>query len=440
MEAIRNILKYQSPTEFYIDGACSANDLKLFYKKDDETKCITFPCRNHQALNDLYYAGDKASFGKGDEDVYDPSYRKARKIDATSFSLQFCPYKAGIINRIKREIIPVNKGVRAELYKVNIYKKGGFFKPHVDTPRSSDMFGTLVVCLPTDHKGGHLRLSKYDSLFDKDNSDDDSDGDEEFNSKESHSFYLEGQKHCIRWAAFFSDVTHQVLHVTQGFRVTVSYNLYYEDTDDETTSAESKSPLKDKMLELAPLMTGKGQVYGYCFENRYPVKNTDMAHEIVPYLRGRDLEFYEACKELKFQVHPVVIHDIIDNDSRLTKVKQSKYLKAHFCSVDEFLDCPLMECHLKTFPKDKMSCDTISFLTQQFRRGGHNNFADYEDCRDRLSYHIAVEDCEAHGVLGINWLNSNTTQQFGNKYGIYYGNESGVGRYYSSAGFIVKIP
>lgn len=30
------------------------------------------------------------------------------------------------------------------------------FKPHVDTPRSELQFGSLVVCLPTAHKGGQL--------------------------------------------------------------------------------------------------------------------------------------------------------------------------------------------------------------------------------------------------------------------------------------------
>ena len=50
-----------------------------------------------------------------------------------------------------------NKYVRAELYKLNIYSgPGGHFKSHVDTPRSSEMFGSLVVCLPTQFTGGEL--------------------------------------------------------------------------------------------------------------------------------------------------------------------------------------------------------------------------------------------------------------------------------------------
>ena len=45
---------------------------------------------------------------------------------------------------------------RAELYILNVYSTGGHFKAHVDTPRSKEMFGSLVVCLPSQFTGGEL--------------------------------------------------------------------------------------------------------------------------------------------------------------------------------------------------------------------------------------------------------------------------------------------
>ena len=33
----------------------------------------------------------------------------------------------------------------------------------------------------------------------------------------------------IQWAAFFSDVEHEILPVTSGHRITLTYNLYYEE-------------------------------------------------------------------------------------------------------------------------------------------------------------------------------------------------------------------
>ena len=51
--------------------------------------------------------------------------------------------------------VPGNqRGVRAELYKLNVYSApSGKFKAHVDTPRSEKQFGSLVVCLPVAHEG-----------------------------------------------------------------------------------------------------------------------------------------------------------------------------------------------------------------------------------------------------------------------------------------------
>jgi hypothetical protein len=64
----------------------------------------------------------------------------------------------------------------------------------------------LVVCLPSAHTGGELavRHDQREVKFDW--------------SKDSKS---------IQWAAFYSDCEHEVLPVTSGYRVTLTYNLYY---------------------------------------------------------------------------------------------------------------------------------------------------------------------------------------------------------------------
>ncbi len=50
-------------------------------------------------------------------------------------------------------------GLRAELYKLNVYSgPSGVFKAHVDTPRSDMHIGSLVVCLPVPFEGGALAV------------------------------------------------------------------------------------------------------------------------------------------------------------------------------------------------------------------------------------------------------------------------------------------
>jgi len=78
------------------------------------------------ALANLIQDCQPASFGYKGEDVLDESYRKAIKMDTSSFSVTFCPYEAGIIDAIAQVLLPNagnilgTKGVRAELYKLNV--------------------------------------------------------------------------------------------------------------------------------------------------------------------------------------------------------------------------------------------------------------------------------------------------------------------------------
>lgn len=64
-----------------------------------------------------------------------------------------------------------------------------------------------MVCLPSIHEGGQLVVR---------------------HQGREQVFNWSGEKgnHSIQWAAFFSDCEHEVLEVTSGHRVTLTYNLY----------------------------------------------------------------------------------------------------------------------------------------------------------------------------------------------------------------------
>ena len=46
--------------------------------------------------------------------------------------------------------------IGATLYKLLIYEKNGFFLPHIDSEKEKGMFGTLIIGLPSKHKGGEI--------------------------------------------------------------------------------------------------------------------------------------------------------------------------------------------------------------------------------------------------------------------------------------------
>jgi hypothetical protein len=167
--------------------------------------------------------------------MFDEFYRKATKMDRSAFSVDFCPYEVGIIDTIAQILLPNSRdcvgtsGIRAELYKLNVSFEdashpdnllillqiyaapSGFFKSHVDTPRSSSQFGSLVVSLPCYHKGGQLvvRHALHSHTFDW--------GPNIYGNIEP----------AVQWAAFYSDCEHEVLEVTEGYRITLTYNLYH---------------------------------------------------------------------------------------------------------------------------------------------------------------------------------------------------------------------
>lgn len=95
--------------------------------------------------------------------------------------------------------------VRIEPYKLLLYEKGSFFKPHKDSEKTPGMIGSLVVCLPSKHEGGAVHLSHA--------------GNEQlFATAPSSAFDLTA-------LAWYSDVTHQVKEVTSGYRLALTYNI-----------------------------------------------------------------------------------------------------------------------------------------------------------------------------------------------------------------------
>jgi hypothetical protein len=241
-------------TPFLSNSTCACGGTVLVGKKADQcqdnitepvvirwdagnlTKRLTLPLppvtaekSGDATLQGLIDDMEPASFGFQGKDIVDDSYRKAVKLDTSAFTTNFCPYKVGIVDTLGHALLPIRKapfqGIYADLYKLNVSRivlmgttaianlamyiyegPSGIFKPHVDTPRSELQFGSLVVCLPSAHKGGQLvvRHQGYSTVFDWAN-----------NSPN------------IQWAAFYGDCKHEVKQVVSGHRVTLTYNLYW---------------------------------------------------------------------------------------------------------------------------------------------------------------------------------------------------------------------
>ncbi|KAK6814047.1 hypothetical protein RU639_010478 [Aspergillus parasiticus] len=168
------------------------------------------------ALQQLASDCSPATFGRGNQDVLDPSYRQAGKMEPANFATTFYPADFRIITLIERILLPSvssdkensmqGRVISAELYKLNIYSSpSGLFKSHVDTPCSVRQVGSLVVCLPTAFKGDNLLVRHRGKEVDFD--------------------WAPKSATAIQWAAFYSDCSHEIKTVTEGARLTLTYYL-----------------------------------------------------------------------------------------------------------------------------------------------------------------------------------------------------------------------
>ncbi|MCO6457152.1 MAG: hypothetical protein J5I93_17795 [Pirellulaceae bacterium] len=115
------------------------------------------------ALKPLIDRCQPATFGDKRRTRFDRRVRDALQLKAGDGSVSvehFDPETAGILDTIRRRLLPADSPpIKAELYALNVYMSGGHFSPHKDTPRGRDMFGTLVVCLPSRFWRGEFLLS-----------------------------------------------------------------------------------------------------------------------------------------------------------------------------------------------------------------------------------------------------------------------------------------
>ncbi|KAI9148884.1 hypothetical protein HJFPF1_10927 [Paramyrothecium foliicola] len=146
----------------------------------------------------------QAPFGKGSETIVDTSVRNTWELDASQFQFKNPAWPA-FIQKLTATValeLGVQFPIRAEIYKMLLYEEGAMFKPHTDTQKIPGMFGTLVVCLPSAHRGGDVVLR---------------------HARQTKVYKSSDAAQSI--TCWYSDVSHEVLPITSGYRWVLTYNL-----------------------------------------------------------------------------------------------------------------------------------------------------------------------------------------------------------------------
>jgi hypothetical protein len=202
---------------------------------------LALPLSESQARS-IASLAEAAPFGKGEQTVYDESVRKCRQLDAGdldwSGAVEWQHLLDAIVAVVRNEL-GIDGKISAQAYKLLLYEPGGFFLPHRDTEKLGNMFGSLIVALPSKHSGGLLRV-RHDG-------------------RETVADFSSGEGlRRIQYAAFFADCEHDVEVVESGYRLCLAYNLVLEKGDPERLNPRLSAQSKPLAAVLQALREVRG--------------------------------------------------------------------------------------------------------------------------------------------------------------------------------------
>ncbi|KAA1470644.1 hypothetical protein DENSPDRAFT_710927 [Dentipellis sp. KUC8613] len=307
LEPLRNAIVEKPP---FVSGVLPlpADLLKLFYLSGGDPRYVDLANATLAQLDALSASCAPAPFGLGNKDVFDETYRKAGKMDCSEFSTPLVPERTRLIDIIRDELLEgeeSKKQIEIELYKLNVYPEGSFFKAHRDTPRSKHMFGSLVLVFPTSHAGGSLLLRhrgqewSFDAATTLSTTAQDSDP----------------QTPNIGFVMFFSDIEHEVSVVESGHRVTLTYNLYFNPATSKSADPEvppivppQQALFKARLESLVadPNFLPDGGSLGFGLRHAYPFVNDDWVPKL---LKGSDGAIQRVCEDLGLESTFVLLYE-----------------------------------------------------------------------------------------------------------------------------------
>jgi hypothetical protein len=167
------------------------------------------------------------------------------------------------------------------------------------------MFGSLVIVFPSPHEGGALLLRHRG---------------QEWTFDSGEALAAANDQPSIGYVAFFSDIEHEVTPVTSGHRITLTYNLYFDDggpvSPNDAVSEHLISPrppnqvrFRDAFVALLenPEFLADGGTLGFGLRHVYPIKD-DLNH-VYKILKGSDVVVYQSVLALGYEPVLYVYYD-----------------------------------------------------------------------------------------------------------------------------------
>ena len=235
-DRLARTLRGDAQAAFCVELTARMGDLSLQVEGFGQ---VRFPVTVAKARK-LIGLGRPARFGRGEETVTDPDVRDTWEIPKHLVRAEWNGEALKeILATVKEELgLPSAAELAADLHSLLVYETNQHFLAHQDSEKDDAMIGTLVVTLPSGYAGGELMVGL---------------------GGEWKAY--RGSKTALSLVAFYADCRHQVLRVTSGYRITLTYNLLlHGDTSrpggDDGTAAELADLLREHFSTPVPRYYG----------------------------------------------------------------------------------------------------------------------------------------------------------------------------------------
>ncbi|EME44559.1 hypothetical protein DOTSEDRAFT_24580 [Dothistroma septosporum NZE10] len=304
------------------------------------------------------------------------------------------------------------RGIRAELYKLNVYSGPcGMFKSHIDTPHSDNQIGSLVVAVPV--------------------------------------AFADAPR--ILWAAFNSDCEHEVLKVTSRHRLTLTYDLFVSAGTGLLNGAalsmsSSRLPLYRQLSDMLKrqFFFPDGCHLGVYLTHSYPHTNNKVRHFVSIMLEGLDMATYEAYSALDFPCvltssPPDSIVEALRTLDMLIRATPTHRLQDWTGSGP--LTSLLRGIDVEPHYGEDECCESGDVGTgDDFGGDNQDTIESGEQC-DKYGEFLGVKDLGIRkgeqALRKILWLNKATHKELGKIYMV-YGNQAEMKVSYSSVALLAK--
>jgi 2OG-Fe(II) oxygenase superfamily len=231
-DRLARTLRGGAQAAFSVEMTSRTDDLNLEVEGFGRVRFPVTPAKTRKLIG----LGQPARFGRGEETLTDPDVRDTWEIPKHLVRAQWNDARLmDVLATVKEELgLPNAAELVADLHSLLVYETNQHFLAHQDSEKDDSMVGTLVVTLPSSYAGGELMVGHN----------------EEWKA-------YRGSKMALSLVAFYADCRHEVLKVTSGYRITLTYNLLlHGDTSrpdgDEGTVAELADLLREHFSTPVP--------------------------------------------------------------------------------------------------------------------------------------------------------------------------------------------